>query len=114
MALSEDEFLRMMPAALELLMRRLGARDRKWMLSGAMVSAELWNVVRFRYAEAREEHPEVFTARDFLPELAAERRHREKEYARAQALAARPPSPEEFAAWKARIFAGVPKPKKSS
>lgn len=104
----------MMPAALELLMRRLEARDRKWMLSGAMVSAELWNIVRFRYAEVREEHPEAFTASDFLPELAAERRQREKEYARAQALAALPPSAEEFAAYKERLFAGLPKPKKSS
>jgi hypothetical protein len=99
----------MLPAALELLMRRLQVRDRKHMISGAMVSAELWNIAFASSPEAREKHPEQFTAKDFLPELPEERRRREKEYARAQALAALPPSAEELAGYKERLMKGVPR-----
>jgi hypothetical protein len=99
----------MLPAALELLMRRLQARDRKHMISGAMVSAELWNIAFSSSPEAREKHPEAFTAHDFLPELPEERRRREKEYARAQALAALPPSAEELSLYKERLMQGVPR-----
>jgi hypothetical protein len=54
-------------------------------------------------------HPELFTAHDFLPELPEERRRREKEYARAQALAALPPSEEELALYKDRLMQGIPR-----
>lgn len=104
----------MIPAALELLMRRLEVRDRKHMIGGAMVSAELWNIAFASSPEAREKHPESFTAHDFLPELPEERRLREREYARAQALAALPPSAAELAAYKERLFAGIPRKPASS
>jgi hypothetical protein len=90
----------MIPAALELLMRRLQVHDRKRVTGGAMVSAELWNIAR-----DREKHPEPFTAAHFLPELPEERIRREREEARANL----PPSAAEFEAYKKRLFANVPK-----
>jgi hypothetical protein len=91
--LGEDEFLCMIPAALELLMRRLQVHDRKQVTGGAMVSAELWN--------------EPFTAAHFLPELPEERIRRERE----EALANLPPTAEQFEAYKKQLFANVPKKK---
>jgi hypothetical protein len=99
--LGEEEFLSLLPAALELLMRRLEIRDRKRLLPGAMVSAELWNIHR-----DREKHPDSFSALDFLPELPEERRRREQEHAREQARTAQPPTSEQLAAFKARLLAG--------
>jgi hypothetical protein len=95
LALSEYEFLSMLPVALELLMRRLMVRDRKQMTPGAMVSAELWNIAR-----DRDKHPEAFNASDFLPELPEARRRRERE----EALAALPPTPEALELYKQRLF----------
>jgi len=92
----------MIPAALELLMRRLQVHDRKRLTGGAMVAAELWNIAR-----DREKHPEPFNASDFLPELPEERTRREREEARAKL----PPTKEEFEAYKKRLLAGVPSSK---
>ena len=100
----------MIPAALELLMRRLQVHDRKRVTGGAMVSAELWNIALASSETAREKHPEAFTAADFLPELPEERIRREREEARANL----PPTAAEFEAYKKRLFANVPKKALSS
>jgi hypothetical protein len=96
----------MMPAALELLMRRLQVHDRKRVTPGAMVAAELWNIAVAQSSdENRQKHPEHFSASDFLPELPEERARREREEARAKL----PPTKEEFEAYKKRLLAGVPR-----
>lgn len=79
-------------------MRRLEVRDRKAMTGAAMVSAELWNINR-----DRERHPEPFTASDFLPETAADRRRRAQKALDAE----KPPSDEDFEAYKAALFASM-------
>jgi hypothetical protein len=92
----------MLPAALELLIRRLAVRDRKQVTGAAMVCAELWNIAR-----DREKHPEAFSASDFLPELPEARAQRERE----EALAKLPPTAEQLAAYKERLFGHLGKKK---
>jgi hypothetical protein len=74
--LSEEEFLRMAPACLSLLLRRLEAGDRKLRLVGARVEATLTNIHRGK--ESWEAHPASLTAIDLYPDLEhpADRRQR--------------------------------------
>jgi len=92
----------MIPAALELLMRRLQVRDRKALHGAAMVAAELWNIAR-----DREKHPESFSAKDFLPELPEERARREAEE---EEIRTAPIDAAQFAAFKAGLL-GIGKKK---
>lgn len=77
-------------------MRRLEVRDRKALHGAAMVCAEQWNIAR-----DRREHPEAFTAADFLPELPEERARREAEE---DAIRTAPIDPAAFAAFKAGLL----------
>ena len=90
----------MIPAALELLMRRLQVWDRKALHGAAMISAELWNSAGMHID--REKHPDPFSAKDFLPELPEERIRREAEE---EAERTRPVNPEQFAQFKAGLTA---------
>jgi hypothetical protein len=105
LGLSDDEFLEMIPAALELLMRRLEVWDRKALYGAAMICAEQWNIGR-----DREKHPEPFTAKHFLPELPEDRARREREAAEHFAELARPidvlgKDKEQFEQFKAGLIA---------
>jgi hypothetical protein len=90
----------MIPAALELLMRRLQVRDRKALHGAAMVSAELWNSAGMHLD--REKLPHGVSAKEFLPELPEERMHREAEE---QAERVRPINKEQFNAFKEGLLA---------
>lgn len=97
LGLSDSEFLQIVPAALELLMRRLQVWDRKALHGAAMICAEVWNSAGMHID--REKHPDPFSAQDFLPEEAA-RREAEEEAERS-----RPINPEQFAQFKAGLVA---------
>jgi hypothetical protein len=86
-------------------MKRLEFRDRRYMLSGAMVSAELYNVHR-----DREKVPEPFRARDFLPEFPEERLARLRREALAEKENERAPSDAELEAYKQSLVHGFKKP----
>jgi hypothetical protein len=103
--LSDDEFLQMIPVALELLMRRLQVKDRKALHGAAMVCAETWNSAGMRLD--REKTPQGAVPKDFLPELPEERVRREAEE---EAERARPIDPEQFATFKAGLLALTKKP----
>jgi hypothetical protein len=94
---TDDEFLQMIPAALELLMRRLQVWDRKALHGAAMICAEQWNIVRDRKL-----HPDPLTATDFLPELPEERARREAEE---EVLRTAPETSPHFARFKANLSA---------
>jgi hypothetical protein len=96
----------MIPAVLELLMRRLQVWDRKALHGPAMVAAELWNSAGVHLN--REKFPEGITAKHFLVELPEERVRREAEE---EAERARPINPEQFNAFKAGLFAMTKKPR---
>jgi hypothetical protein len=96
--LGDDEFLSVIPAALELLMRRLQVHDRKALHGPAMVCAEVWNAAGMHLD--RDKLPEGLVPKDFLPELPEERAQRladeeeERNYV---------PTAEELAAFKERF-----------
>jgi hypothetical protein len=85
----------MIPAALELLMRRLQVWDRKALHGAAMICAEQWNIVRDRKL-----HPDPLTAADFLPELPEARAEREAEE---ELLRTAPETSPQFALFKASL-----------
>ena len=64
----------MIPAALELLMRRLQVRDRKALHGAAMICAEVWNAAGMHVD--RDKIPGGLVPKDFLPELPEERAQR--------------------------------------
>jgi len=78
----------MIPAALELLMRRLQIWDRKALHGAAMICAEVWNAAGMHLD--REKLPNGMTAKDFLSELPEERARREAEEVRELEELARP------------------------
>jgi hypothetical protein len=90
----------MIPAALELLMRRLQIRDRKALHGAAMICAEVWNAAGMHLD--REKLPNGIAAKDFLAELPEERARREAEE---EAERARPIDKEQFAAFKEGLLA---------
>jgi hypothetical protein len=87
----------MIPAALELLMRRLQIRDRKALHGAAMICAETWNIAR-----DRNKHPDGFTATDFLPELPEERARREADE---EVMRTAPETTAQFASFKEGLSA---------
>jgi hypothetical protein len=97
--LGDDEFLSVIPAALELLMRRLQVHDRKALHGPAMVCAEVWNAAGMHLD--RDKLPEGLVPKDFLPELPEERMQRlvEEEEERNYV-----PTAEELAAFKERLM----------
>jgi hypothetical protein len=97
----------MIPAALELLMRRLEIHDRKALHGAAMICAEVWNAAGMHLD--RDKLPEGLSPKDFLPELPEERARREEEEEEARkaadlviAKARAGESPEQFASFKER------------
>jgi hypothetical protein len=88
----------MIPAALDLLMRRLEVHDRKALHGAAMICAEVWNSAGQKID--RTKLPEGMTPKDFLPELPEERSRREAEE---EAERKRPINPEQFAQFKAGL-----------
>ena len=89
----------MIPAALELLMRRLQVKDRKALHGAAMVCAETWNAAGMHLD--REKLPQGMAPKDFLVELPEERARREAED---EAERTRPINPEQFASFKASFM----------
>jgi hypothetical protein len=106
--LSDDEFLQMIPAALELLMRRLQVWDRKALHGAAMICAETWNSAGMSID--RKKRPEGFVPKDFLPETHEDRREREA----AEEEARQPPSKEQIEQFKASLMALHPRQLASS
>lgn len=90
----------MIPAALELLMRRLQMKDRKALHGAAMICAEVWNAAGMHLD--REKAPNGMAAKDFLAELPEERARREAEE---EAERTRPVTKEQFAAYKEGLMA---------
>ena len=105
LGMGEAEFLATIPAVLTLLLRRVEARDRKALIGTAGIRADLHN-----FNVDREQYPEGFTAKDFLPELPADRARRLRQEIRERAEAQLPPDLEAFAAWKASFQAIGKKP----
>jgi hypothetical protein len=104
----------MIPAALELLMRRLEVHDRKALHGAAMICAELWNAAGMHLD--RDKLPEGLAPKDFLPELPEERARREAEEEEQRkaadeviAKARAGESPEQFTSFKERWGALVKK-----
>ena len=91
--LTDTEFYGMAPAMFDLLACRIEAHERIAMTRSAWIRAELYNV------NGASKDREPFTAADFLPETVGERRSR----LHAEEMAKLPPSPEQFAAWKAGL-----------
>jgi hypothetical protein len=89
----------MIPAALELLMRRLEVWDRKALHGPAMICAETWNSSGNL---SREKFPEGIAPKAFLAELPEERARREAEE---EAERSRPIDPGQFNAFKAGLLA---------
>jgi hypothetical protein len=87
----------MLPAAFELLMRQLRARDRKNLHGAAMICAETWNIAR-----DQKKHPDGFSAKDFLPELPEDRAQREAEE---ELMRTAPQTTPQFAAFKEGLSA---------
>jgi len=100
LGISEDEFLQMIPAALELLMRRLQVHDRKALHGAAMICAEVWNSAGMNLD--RHKLPEGMAPKDFLPELPEDRIRREAEE---EVLRTAPASSPHFASFKAGLTA---------
>jgi hypothetical protein len=98
LGLNEDEFLEMVPAALELLMRRLQMKDRKALHGPAMICAETWNAAGMNLN--RTTFPDGLAACDFLPELPEDRARREADE---ELLRTAPQDSPQFAAFKAGL-----------
>jgi hypothetical protein len=103
----------MIPAALELLMRRLEIHDRKALHGAAMVCAEVWNSTGHF---DREQFPHGVPPKQFLPELPEEQARREAEEEAERkaadeviAKARAGESPEQFTSFKERWGALVKK-----
>jgi len=90
----------MIPAALELLMRRLQVHDRKALHGAAMICAEVWNSAGMNLD--RDKLPEGMAPKDFLPELPEDRIRREAEE---EVLRTAPASSPHFASFKAGLTA---------
>jgi hypothetical protein len=90
----------MVPAALELLMRRLQVRDRKALHGAAMICAEVWNAAGKELD--RTKLPDGMAPKDFLPELPEDRIRREAEE---EMLRDSPATTPQFASFKASLTA---------
>ena len=101
--------MRMLPACLHLLMRRLEAQDRFRLTLAAKVEAALWNVNRGK--ESWENHPDPYPPKYFLPESPEDKLVRLRAESRTASLRlediAKSP---EFLAWKQSLIATRGKP----
>jgi hypothetical protein len=103
LGLTDIEFLQMIPAALELLMRRLQVRDRKALHGAAMICAEVWNAAGKELD--RQKLPDGMAPKDFLPELPEERIRREADEDEEEEARKAPPDATDFARFKEGLLA---------
>jgi hypothetical protein len=96
--MSDGEFLKISPAALNLLMRELRSVDRNLLIGPAMICAEVWNSAGMHIDR---EKMDGMCALDFLPELPEETARREAEE---EAARNAPIDPQAFAAFKAGLL----------